>query len=124
MSKTPFYTKLLDIAAIILGFIGILVAFKLPGTIAFVPLFFAFIIALVSFFVLKKKNTRSVGNYLALTLAGAGIALTLLFQTEEAEVAVDLKQEQAIEESNQEVTESDELDDALEELDDSDFDLE
>jgi hypothetical protein len=116
MSKAPIFTKLLDFFAVIIGFTGILVAFKIPGNIALGPLVLALIMGVVSFFILKKKGTRSVGNYLSLTLVGIGIVLTLLFQTEEAEVAVDKKQEQKIEESDKEIIESDELDDALDEL--------
>lgn len=124
MSKAPFYTKLIDLATIFIAFIGTIVAFKIPGTIALGPLLFALLLGAISFFVLKKRKLRSVGNYLGLTLAIIGISLTLLFQTEEAEVIVEEEFIEKTEESAKEAEEElDEVLDELEELDDEDFDF-
>lgn len=126
MNKVPLYTKLIDTLTVIIAFIGIIIAFKIPGTIAFGPLIFALILGAISFFVLKKRKLRSVGNYVGLTLVILGIGLTLLFQTEEAEVIVEEEFIEKTEESAKEIEEEGEggdLDEALDELDDEDFDF-
>jgi hypothetical protein len=81
-------------------------------------LIFALMLALLSFFILRKKLIKSTSNYLALSLSVLGIITALLLQTEEVEVAVDVKQEQLIEQTNETITEGDDLDDALDELED------
>jgi Na+/proline symporter len=118
MKKSPFYLKVVDIIAVIIAFFGLLIAFKIPGTIGLVMLIFALMLALLSFFILRKKLIKNTSNYLALSLSVLGIITALLLQTEEVEVAVDVKQEQLIEQTNETITEGDDLDDALDELED------
>lgn len=123
MSKAPFYTKIIDLFAVVTAFAGILIAFKIPGTISLGPLVLALILGAISFFMLKKRKLRSVGNYLGLTLAFIGIVLTLIFQTEEAEVVVEEEFIEKTEESAKEVEQEGEggdLDEVLDELDELD----
>ncbi|MBI9068611.1 MAG: hypothetical protein JEZ09_15045 [Salinivirgaceae bacterium] len=118
MKKTSFGIKILNIIAIISGFIGMLLPIKMGGTISFLPLLIALLIGLFTLFITNKKKVRCVGCYLALSLSTIGILLTLLINlTSEPEVAVDKKTEQIREKSAQEIEKSDDLDDALDELD-------
>jgi len=117
MKKSPFYLKLIDIIAIITAFFGLLIAFKIPGTIGLAMLIFALILSLLSFFILRKKLIKSTSNYLALSMAVLGIITALLLQTEDVKVAVDVKQEQLIEQTDATITQGNELDEALDELD-------
>lgn len=119
MKKASIGIKLVNIAAVTSGFTGMLMSVKIPGTVSLLPLVIGFGMGLLTLFLTKKKEIRCVGCYLAVSLASIGILISILIQlTTEPEVAVDKKFDQEQVESANEVEKSEDIDDALDELDD------
>ncbi len=118
MEKIPAYVKVIAVLGILTGFLGLIIAFKIPGTIAFAPLLIGLVLGLIAFLISNKKKNKCIGSWVAMAISVLGIVITLVMQTKEAEVAVDKEQEQVIEQRNEDIIESNELDDALDELDD------
>ncbi len=118
MKKLPAYVKVIAVLGLLSGLFGLIIAFKVPGTIAFAPLLLGLIFGLIAFLISTKKKVKCFGSLIAMAISVLGIVITLLLQTKEAEVAVDKNQEQIIEQTNDDITTGDELDDALDELDD------
>ena len=116
MEKSPTYVKIIAVLGVLAGILGLIMAFKVPGTLALAPLVIGLVFGLTAFLISKSKKAKCLGSWVALILSGIGIIVTLAFQTKEPEVAVDIKQEETIEQTNEDITESDELDEALDEL--------
>ena len=117
MEKSPTYVKVIAVLGILAGLLGLIIAFKIPGNIALAPLVIGLAFGLIAFLISKNKKSKCLGSWLAIALSGIGIIISLTLQTKEAEVAVDKVQEETIEKTNEKITEGDELNDALDELD-------
>lgn len=118
MEKAPTSVKIIAVLGMLSGIAGWAIAFKLPGTIAFVPLFLSLVLGLAAFMMARKKKVSCPGGYITMGIAIIGIIITLTLQGKEVVVAVDEKQEQVIEKTDQVITEGEDLNDALDELDD------
>lgn len=117
MDKTPAYVKVISIIGVLANTIGLIMAFKVPGNFALAPLFIGLILGLTAFFIAKKLKTKCMGSYVAIALSIIGIIITLTLQaTNESEKVVDEQFNEKTEQTNNEITEGDELDDALNEL--------
>lgn len=117
MDKTPAYAKVISIIGVLVGIIGLIMAFKVPGNFALVPLFIGLLFGFVAFLIAKKLKTKCMGSYLAIALSTIGIIITLTFQmTKESTKSVDVQFDKKTEQTNDEITEGDELDNALDEL--------
>ncbi len=121
MEKSPVYLKIIGVLGTLSALLGLYMAIKIPGNIALAPLFFGLILGLFAFLVAKNKKIRSISSLTALGLAIVGIIVSMVVQaTSEPTVAVDKTQEQVIEQRDSAITSGDELDNALDELDDLD----
>jgi len=119
MEKSPAYLKVFAIIGLLTAFVGLIIAFKIPGNIALIPLSLGLIISFLVFITAKAKRIKCFGSYVALAVSIIGIVVALVFNASvKPVVAVDKNQEQIIEQTNDSIVQSDELDDALEELDD------
>jgi hypothetical protein len=119
MEKSPAYLKVFSIIGLLTSLIGLIVAFKIPGNIALIPLSLGLIISFLAFITAKAKRIKCIGSYIALAISIIGIITTLIINVStEPTVAVDKNQEQIIEQTNDSITQSNELDATLDELDD------
>lgn len=117
MEKTPTYLKLISVLGLLSGIVGIVVAFKIPGTIALAPLFIGLVLGIIAFIIAKNKKAKCYGSIIALIVAVVGIALTIIMHlTRDPEVVVDEKQEKTLEQTNEDIVEGDDLDNALDDL--------
>lgn len=117
MKKPPVYLKILALIGIVISILGLVMAIKVPGNIAYAPLVTALLIALITVLIARKNKYKCYGSYIGTIISIIGIIIVLYQQTKLPEVAVDEQQIEQIEETNDEITESEELDDALDELD-------
>jgi len=117
MKKTPKYLVVISLFGTISALLGIIIAFMIPGTIAYAPLTIGIILGLISIGITKKNKYKCYGGYISSVLAIIGIIITLSMQAKEPEVAVDKQFKEKTEESAEEVETGDELDNALDDLD-------
>ena len=113
MEKSPTYVKIIAVLGVLAGILGLILAFKIPGTIALPPLVIGLVFGLTAFLISIKKKAKCIGSWVAMAISILGIIITLLMQTKEAEVAIDKQFGEKTEQSAEEV--EDELDDMFEE---------
>jgi len=119
MKKNPIIIRILVVLGLVIGLPGYLMTFFPLGTMPVFPLGLSLLIGAVAWFLAFRKKGKTFGSLVTMGIAVIGIVFNLVQENLiQDKVAVDVKQEQRIEQQKKDVENSTQLDDALNELDD------
>jgi len=117
MQTPPKWLKIFVITGIVLGIASVAMAVKVPGSFSLLPLTLVLIMGLIGIFVSRTKKYKCFGGYIISALAAIGIAITLYSTyVKKAEIVNDEKQQEQLEQTNDKIENSDDLDNALDDL--------